>query len=220
MTHAVTRTILTRPLLLLVGGLLAVVGLTVSAPATAAPPQLSVGVDDGQAQTEGGATTRYTVTVTNLGGKTAHGLHVSQTVPDGATVGRVDHEGTTRKGTVRWSVDVPAGGSITLRSTLAVADELPSGLLRLATVVCVGTSADAPPTVCASDSDQLPAGAAAEQEQRRLEPSGGAAAVAPSWTPAAAAGTGLLVLVGLVGLVALARRRSRARRPPTSAPVP
>lgn len=85
---------------------------------------------------------------------------------------------------------------------MTVLDTLPE-LLRMATVACASTSAGDPPIVCASHSDQLPAGASA------------AAAAAESTAPESdglgpwylALGVGLL-LAALAVVLVTRRRRS------------
>lgn len=190
---------------LLVGGIaLTFLGLLPAAPAHAAAPQLSVAIDDGQSQVRSGDTTRYTLTVTNLGGKAVRDLHVTQTVPSGSEVSAVGHDGAERKGTLRWSLNVPAGRSVTVTSSLRVAEDLPPDLFRLATVACAATSPDAAPIVCASDSDELPAGAAALQQQ----PDAPAAVGRPVWLLPSVLGTGVLAVALAVALVLARRRRS------------
>lgn len=204
-----TRTRRTVPALVVplvgVAGLLAG-GSAQPARAETRPPQLSITVDDGRTDAKAGDELRYAVTVTNLGGKRVEDLRVTQTVPAGAELGSADRDGRASKGTVAWTVDVGPGRSTTLTTSLTLAGELPPDLLRLATVGCASTSAKAPPVVCASDSDELPAGAAAAAQQRELAP---AAAARPAWVlPAAAGSAGLVAATGL-GAWLTGRRRGR-----------
>lgn len=133
-------------------------------PAHAAPPapQLSISVDNGRATARAGDKLSYTITVTNLGAKSVTDLVVSQTVPAGATLVSADGKGQRKSHAVTWVVDVKASAKATVHSTLTVARGTPKDLLRLATVACAKVTAKGPPLVCAADSDQLPAGAAAE----------------------------------------------------------
>lgn len=207
-----TRTLL---LALLAVGLLGPLGaLAPTAPARADAPQLSIRVDDGHTETTGGSTLRYAVTVTNLGGSRVRDLSVSQTVPPSTTLDSVSEGGAEKGGTVRWEVDVPAGRSVTLETSVEVERDLPPELLRLATVACAATSPKAAPVVCASDSDELPAGAAAAEQQRELDvaPDEGAAGALPGGT-ALAGVAGLAGLGVVVALVVLVTRRSRTRGP-------
>lgn len=145
----------------LAGATLLVLGGTTTT-AQAATPQLSIAVDDGVATARSGDRLGFTITVTNLGAKKVEGLRVSQTVPEGASVVSVDADGEETGGGVRWRVDLPPTETVTLRTTMALGTT-PDTALRLATVACAQVSAKGPALVCASDSDQLPAGAAVEQ---------------------------------------------------------
>jgi uncharacterized repeat protein (TIGR01451 family) len=188
--------------------LLGLLGATSPAEA-AAPPQLSIGVDDGQTDARTGSTLRYVVTVTNLGTSTVRHLAVSQTVPPGTTLGPVRDGGTKAKGAVRWTLDVPAGKSVTLRTSVEVGQDLAPDELRLATVACASTTPRAAPLVCASDSDQLPAGATAAEDQRHLEAA--ATGGRPAWLlPTGVAAGGLLLVGALVATGILRRRRGDA----------
>lgn len=199
----------TRILVLTTVAALGLLGAAGTAQADSGPPQLSIRVDDGQTDASSGTTLRYVLTVTNLGGERVRDLAVSQTVPPNTTLGPLDRGGRATKGVVRWQVDVPAGKSVTLRTSVEVGKDLPSGELRLATVACATTSPKASPIVCAADSDQLPAGAAAVAQQQHLD----AAVIEgrPGWLlPAGLAGGGLLLVGALVGTGMLVKRREEA----------
>jgi uncharacterized repeat protein (TIGR01451 family) len=205
----------TAPVLLVplvgVAGLLAVTAAQpAQAEAKAKSPQLSITVDDGRADAKPGDELRYTLTVTNLGGDRVEDLRVTQTVPTGARLRSADRAGRASEGTVAWTVDVAPGRSTTVTTSLTLARELPADLLRLATVGCASTSAKAPPVVCASDSDELPAGAAAAAQQRELDPA--AADDRRAWVVPAALGSGGLVVAAGLGAWATGRHRSRRRR--------
>jgi len=169
-----------------------------SASAKPATPQLSIAVDNGQTTTKAGGRSTYTITVTNLGTATVKNLVVSQTVPTGAQLKSADAGGDDEAGTVRWALNLRATKSATFHTTMTVAATTPEELLRLATVACAQTSRNGSPLVCASDSDQLPAGAAAEANRAALEtsPAGRPVGwyVAAGLAAAAAAAAGVLAL--------------------------
>lgn len=212
-----TRPWPTRLLALVAAAVLGLVGLaSTAAPASAdtGGPQLSISVDDGQDETSSSATLHYRVTVSNLGGTTLRNLTVSQTLAPATKVVSVDDGGSTAKGEVRWAVDLAAGRSATLRTTVQVGKDLPPDLLRLATVACARTSPTAAPTVCGSDSDQLPAGAAAAQQERRLDAARSEHRTA--WLlPTGLVAGGLLLVGGVLAVTVLRRRAGSAagRRP-------
>ncbi len=194
--------------------MLIVSGLTWSLPVSAhaaAPPALSITIDDGQTSAKPKDQLDYTIILTNLGGRKIRGLLITQQIPDGAELISADPRGKERSGTVTWEVDVAAGQPVTVRSKLRVDASPPAELLRLAAVACARTEAKGHPVVCASDSDQLPAGAALDQRQPDAEPPD--AADRPSWTVSAAIAAGAAGLLALVVLSAVAisrRRRTQA----------
>jgi len=200
-----TRPPTTRALALLVVGVVGLLGVAGPAQADSSAPQLSIRVDDGQAEARSGTTLRYAVTVTNLGGTRLRDLAVSQTVPPKTTPGPVSDHGTTTKGVTRWTVDVPAGKSLTLTTSVEVGKDLPPELLRLASVACASATPGAAPLVCASDSDELPAGAVAADQRRQGEPAA-AAATRPWRLPSGIGLVGLLVLGVPAVLIGRARR--------------
>jgi len=182
--------------------------LPLTAGAAAPRPQLSIAVDNQQDGAIAGDPLAYTVTVTNLGTKAVEDLLVSQTVPAGATFTKADGTGEERSGTVQWKIDLPATEVVTFHTRMAVSRATPDDLLRLATVACAKSSPKAAALVCASDSDQLPAGAQADERRRAAE--------APSADPRRwyAAGAAGLVGAGLVAAALLVRARSRRRGGP------
>ncbi len=184
--------------------------VTTTAPAgdAAAAPQLSIAVDDGKTATAEGDSLTYTVTVRNLGTTPVTGLHVTQSVPTGLTFGSADTAGVAKPGTVEWTVDLAATSEAVVHTTMTVA-ATPAELLRLATVACANQTSTSPPIVCASDSDQLPAGAAAGT----VPPSATDAGLAPTESersPGVLIGglVGAALLVGIL-VVWLTRRPRR-----------
>lgn len=171
-------------------------------------PQLRVAVDNGRADATAGSSSVYTVTVTNLGGAKVKNLRLSQSVPAGARLVSAGAHGRLAQGQVTWTVDLPAAGSRTVRTTLRVDKLTPDTLLRLATVACVRRTADGAPLVCAADSDALPAEAAAAANGSATTTSsklpGGVSA--PWW---AYGGAGAVVLVAAGAAVLAVRRRQR-----------
>ena len=178
-----------------------------AADTTVAPPQLSITITDGRDATDTGDALDYTITVENVGTADVAALVVTQSVPEGMTFGSADSAGTLDAATVSWTVDVAAGATQSLATTMTVG-ETPDELLRLATVACAQVTATDPPLVCASDSDQLPAGAAAEA-MTTPAPAAAEPDDAGRWV---AGGAGLLLLIGLVLVVVLRRRRTAERR--------
>ena len=177
--------------------------------AEAAPLQLSIAIDDGRTTADPAQKLDYVVTVSNLGTAKTKDLVVTVSVPQSAEL--VSSDGATRKGnTVSWKVDVAPGKTVTKKTRVAVATKPPADLLRFAVIACAAASAKAPPVVCAADSDQLPAGAAAEKTRSQLETP--AAASRPAWLVPSAVGAGGLVVVGLAGLLirSVVRRRREA----------
>ncbi|MFC7645278.1 hypothetical protein ACFQX6_35065 [Streptosporangium lutulentum] len=119
-------------------------------------PRLSISVDNGRTATQEGDRLTYTVTVRNIGTAGARDLHLTQSLPPGLKFVSADGHGTVRKGQVVWSANLGAGKDVTFHTTAKV-QATPDHLLRLATVACASTGADAKPIVCATHSDQLPA---------------------------------------------------------------
>lgn len=145
----------------MVAGVLALLpGVAHAEPAKTATPQLSIAIDDKADSAAKGDKLAYTITITNLGTERVKDLAVSQTVPAGSRFDSADRSGRHIGNAVSWTVNIKAAEKVTLHTSLTVA-ATPATLLRLATVVCAQLSAKGPPLVCASDSDELPAGALA-----------------------------------------------------------
>jgi uncharacterized repeat protein (TIGR01451 family) len=177
-------------------------------------PQLTIAIDDGRDSAAAGDQVTYAVTVTNLGSTPVEGLSVSQRLPAGGTFSSADHDGQLRGDAVVWTVDVPASGEFTASSVMTVGETAPDEL-RLAGVVCAALAADQPPLVCASDTDELPAGARAAAASTAASAAstapagGGSAQDGPRWWWFAAGAGVLVVVVGAVLLVVLRRRRRK-----------
>jgi uncharacterized repeat protein (TIGR01451 family)/LPXTG-motif cell wall-anchored protein len=171
---------------------------------TPSAPQLSIAVDNGRTTAVVGDRLSYTITVRNLGSTQVRGLRVSQTMPAGLRFESAGSHGVAKAGTVTWTLNLKANGSTTLHTDGTVT-KTPAQLLRLATVACARLSDKGLPLVCASHSDQLPAGAAAELALAGNEET--------SWPSAglvtALAGVG--VLAAAAALVFRRRRRSIPR---------
>ncbi|MCS5719731.1 DUF11 domain-containing protein [Herbiconiux sp. CPCC 205763] len=170
------------------------------------PPQLSISLSDDVDAAASGDELVYTVVVENLGTADAFDLTLTQTVPEGLTFSTADNGGTLSASTVSWTIEVKAAETATLRTTMTVG-ETPVELLRLATVACALVSPTDPPIVCASDSDILPAGVAAEEAAAAPQQTGGD--LAP-WLIGASIG---VVVVVAAALAFILRRRRAA--PPT-----
>lgn len=185
-------------------GLLLPVGLSgaMAAPAPSTAPELSIAVDNGLTSVKKGDALSYTVTIRNLGTKKVAKLRVTQTMPPGMSFASADSHGTAKAGVIGWRLDIKAGAEITLHSKATVTST-PDTLLRLATVACASVSTKGPPLVCASHSDQLPAGAAAEAS---VAGSGAASSSFGTWLVALAG----MVVLGAVATVLLVRRRHRS----------
>ncbi|MEV7908502.1 hypothetical protein AB0P04_43625, partial [Streptomyces anulatus] len=139
-----------------------------------AVPRLSISIDNGKTATREGDRLTYTVVVHNTGTTDAGELHLTQSLPEGLRLVSADGHGSAKEGQVVWTVDLPAGKDATLHTTAQVG-ATPADLLRLATVACASTEAEGRPIVCATHSDQLPAGAAAAEAARQAAspPTGG-----------------------------------------------
>ncbi len=185
--------------LLLAAGLAVLMAGGTASAAEAAPPQLSIDVDNGRTATTVGDTLVYTITVRNLGTEDARGLRITQSVPAGLEFGTADPAATRTAEGVGWDLDLEPTGEATFTSTVTVS-ATPAELMRLATVACASASADGAPIVCASHSDQLPAGATAEAAR---ESAASSARLVP-WLVAGGAG----VLFAVVVVLLVRRRRA------------
>jgi uncharacterized repeat protein (TIGR01451 family) len=183
-----------------------------SSPATLTPPapQLSIAVDNGRASAAVGDISTYTVTVRNLGTTQVAGLQVTQSVPTGLNFKSADSGGIAKAGTVSWRLNLKATSKATLHTTMSVSTT-PKELLRLASVACASASTKGPPIVCATDSDQLPAGAAAQVSKANAALGSRPIVTSTSrnWWYAAGRLGGLVLVMG--AFVALSLRRRRAR---------
>lgn len=129
-------------------------------PTTKSAPQLSISIANAEESVSVGDPLTYAITVKNLGTTAVRGLRVTQTMPTGLEFTSADAKGVAGKGQVLWKVDLKASGTARMHSTMKVS-ETPEQLLRLASVACGATAASKAPVVCATNSAQLPAGAAA-----------------------------------------------------------
>jgi len=191
-----------------IGAALLTLGGTGAAHAATPAPQLSIAVDNGSTAAKSGDKLGYTITVTNLGTKKVRDLRVSQTVPAGVSVVSADADGDETSGKISWKVDLAAADKVTMHTTMALGST-PDSALRLATVACAQTSAKGPALVCASDSDQLPAGAAVERAEADAVPAAG------GWLDGRApwyAG-GAVAVLAAAGAALVVRRRHRTDAP-------
>lgn len=171
-------------------------------------PQLNIAVDNAHESAIEGDELAYTITVTNLGSAKVRDLVITQSVPAGATFVSADSRGVHRSGKVTWRLDLKATKKIVLHASMTVATT-PDDLLRLATVACAQVSTTDPPLVCATDSDQLPAGAVAETAQRDLEQPSLTSGHRVWWY---AGGAAALVGAGAAILLVVRTRRSATHR--------
>jgi uncharacterized repeat protein (TIGR01451 family) len=150
--------------------------------AAAAPPQLSIAVDNDHEDVRTGDTLEYKVTIRNLGTSDVKALRVTQNSAPGLEVKSAKPAGRRGAEGITWRLNVKANGTATVRSTMTVV-AAPKDTKRIATVACARMSADAPPIVCATHSARLPTGepaAAASTSDTAIPlwwPIGGAAAL-------------------------------------------
>jgi uncharacterized repeat protein (TIGR01451 family) len=170
-------------------------------------PQLNIAVDNGQESATKGDKLAYTITVANLGTTKVRELVITQSVPVGATFVSADARGEHRADKVTWKLDLKTAKKLVLHASMTVATT-PDDLSRLATVACAQVSATGPPLVCATDSDQLPAGAVAESAQHALEQHSAASSHRVWWYSG-----GMVAVVGIaVASFLLTRSRAAAHR--------
>ncbi len=194
-----------------IGGLILVASLALSLsvgtaqaakPAPKPAPQLSISIDDGRTDVSRGDLLTYSIVVTNVGTKPVKGLWLTQTLPTGLRPQNVDAKGVTGKQAITWRVDVAPAAKSTVHSRMRVTST-PKDLLRLAPVACASVTRTGRSIVCASHSDQLPAGAAQESVPAAATTSSSGF---PDWGYGAFVA---LVLVIAGGVVLLLRRRRR-----------
>jgi uncharacterized repeat protein (TIGR01451 family) len=170
-----------------------------------ATPQLSISIDNATSSVQPGDELTYSVTIKNLGPEPVESLVVTQSLPPGLVFESADSQGTSTTELVTWTLTLEANSEAVLTSTTTVGTT-PETLLRLASVACARTSTDGPPVVCATDSDQLPAGAATEAGS---DPIGTADAPPPLLAMVWWIAGGALVILGTLGLLLVARHRRR-----------
>ena len=147
----------------------------------------------------------YAITVQYLGGVQVPGLPVS--MPAGSTFLCADSGGTAKVDSVSWTPALNTSAAATLHTTTTVL-AAPPELLRLAALACAATSADAAPTVCATDSDQLPDGTAAQANRiSAAQPAAAAATGSTIWWYVTGAAMVFLAAVAAVLLTRCHRLR-------------
>jgi uncharacterized repeat protein (TIGR01451 family) len=175
-----------------------------TASASIAAPQLAIKVTDGRLTAATGETLAYTTTLENQGASAVKRLVISQSIPREAAFVSADSGGAVEGSSVRWTVSLKVGAKVTMHSKLSVSVP-PRDVLRLASVSCASLTVKSAPIVCASDLDQLPAGASA---------AAAAAVAAPVARPAQQFDTAvwwysgaavLLATLGAVGIVKFRR---------------
>jgi uncharacterized repeat protein (TIGR01451 family) len=129
------------------------------APAQAPSPEavhaaaMVIGVSDGVTSATTGDELTYTISLRNDGAADSGPLGVRFQPPSGAELTTVDHDGAREDGVATWSVDLPAGGTLTLTVGAKVAT-LPEGVNGLAGIACI--THDGTPSLCATDMNQIP----------------------------------------------------------------
>lgn len=169
----------------------------------AGDPQLSISVDDGRDVAAVGDALQYTITVTNTGSEPVAGLVVTQSMPTGLVLISADSNALPGTGSLSWTTDLSGGQKATFASSMTVGSTDDS-VLRLASVACAALTADGPPIVCAADSDLLPSGAAAAAQPVSSVPPD---QIDSRWY--VGAGSGVVIVAGLLVLLLLQRRRDR-----------
>jgi uncharacterized repeat protein (TIGR01451 family) len=112
-----------------------------------------IAVSDGVTSATAGDELTYTILLRNDGAADSgpHGVRFQP--PSGAEVTTVDHDGAREDGVATWSVDLPAGGTLTLTVGAKVVT-LPEGVNGLAGIACL--THDGTPALCATDMNQIP----------------------------------------------------------------
>ena len=134
-----------------------------SATLTAIAPDISVSKTDGRTTITPGATTVYTITVTNIGTRDATGVVLTDTLPANTTFITATGTFTNAGGTLTWAPFILAtSASVTRFVTVTVSNPLPAGttaITNTARAVDDGThGADTTPSNnLASDSDSTTA---------------------------------------------------------------
>ncbi|WP_416975390.1 hypothetical protein [Streptomyces sp. 4F14] len=169
----------------------------------AAPP-MSIEISDGVDKAAGGDRLAYRIIVHNQGGEALDNLRVEQRVP--ATAGRPEaSEGgqVGKDGVITWTADVKAGtkAEFTARIELGKTDKK---ALRAASTACAFLDGAKAPTVCASDLDTLPGGAAGPEGATAEKKNEGIGTAGLAIGGAAVAG------IAALSFVAVRRRRANA----------
>ena len=166
-------------------------------------PQLKIDLVGDHASAAAGDKINYILTVQNFGTDPVEDLELSQTLGPGTTFESADADGVLREGSVHWTTDLVPAAIKEFHTVLSV-DSTPTDLLRLASVACATMAGEASPLICASQSAQLPAGAAAEASAQA-----GSREASTRWIVYTGAAVVVLVLAAAVFLL---RRRFGRRR--------
>jgi uncharacterized repeat protein (TIGR01451 family) len=172
-------------------------------PAEVTAPELSIAISDGTEAAASGDELSYTIDVENLGSSDVFDLTITQSVPEGLSFSSADNGGALEASTVSWSIELAAGQAASLGTTMTVG-ETPAELLRLATVACALPAPADPPIVCASDSDILPAGVAAEEAS---ESAAEGSDDSTGWIVAAGVSGAAVIVVAVIVVLVVRRRR-------------
>ncbi|QNP71369.1 hypothetical protein IAG44_19305 [Streptomyces roseirectus] len=169
--------------------------------APAAPP-MSIEISDGVDKAADGDKLAYRIIVHNQGGEPLTNLRVEQRVPETAGRPEASEGGQVGKGgIITWTADVKARtkAEFTSRIELGKTDKK---ALRAASTACAFLDDAKAPTVCASDLDTLPGGAAGPEGAAAEKKADGVGTTGLAIGGAAAAG------VAAVAFVAVRRRRA------------
>ncbi|MHC5906429.1 hypothetical protein ACVNF4_21365 [Streptomyces sp. S6] len=169
--------------------------------APAAPP-MSIEISDGVDKAAGGDKLAYRIIVHNQGGEALGNLRVEQRVPETAGRPEASEGGQVAKdGVITWTADVKpeAKAEFTSRIELGETDKK---ALRAASTACAFLDGAKAPTVCASDLDTLPGGAAGPEGTAAEKKAAGIGTTGLAIGGATAAG------VAAVAFMAVRRRRA------------